>query len=478
MLPILPLERWLAAAALLMAWLALCAVTAWRERGRRQHAAAQATGGTAGDSPGIRTTLVAHASQTGTAEALAWQAVEALRAAGLPTRISSLATLEASGLDSVERVLVVTSTYGEGDPPDTAAPFTRRVMALDDLNLAGLRYGVLALGDRSYKHFCGFGRRLDDWFRGRGAEPLFERIEVDNGDPAAMDRWRRQLLELRRELGGTASPAEALADSAPFKRWRLAERHLLNPGSAGNPVWQLSLVPADAAIDSATSSATHWQAGDLLQVQVPAEPQRPRDYSIATIPAEGRVDLLVRLAQRADGSPGAASGWLGQELAPGGEILARIRPHPSFQLGDNASRPLLLIGNGTGIAGLRALIKARAVTATEADAAPPSWLFYGERQARFDALLDADLQAWQQRGVLTRCDRVYSRDQPQRRYVQHLLAEHRAGWQPWLAEGAAIYVCGSLDGMAAGVEQVLVEALGRDGLDLLISEGRYRRDVY
>ena len=64
------------------------------------------------------------------------------------------------------------------------------------------------------------------------------------------------------------------------------------------------------------------------------------------------------------------------------------------------------------------------------------------------------------------------------RYVQHLLAEHRAGWQPWLAEGAAIYVCGSLDGMAAGVEQVLVEALGRDGLDLLISEGRYRRDVY
>ena len=474
MLPILSAGRWTAAAILLFGWLALCAAIGWRERQRRRREAAQARqlGGESSSAP----LLVAHASQTGTAEALAWQTGEALRAAGLPTRVTSLATLDAESLGSADRVLIVTSTYGEGDPPDSAAPFARRVMARADLGLGELRYAILALGDRTYANFCGFGRTLDDWFRDQGAQPLFERIDVDNGDTAAIAIWHRQLIDLAGSGAGAGTDGGAGWTAAAFARWRLRERRLLNPGSAGNPVWQLDFVPASKA------TPADWQAGDLFQVRVPAEPGRPREYSIATVPTEGRISLLVRLARRSDGSDGAASGWLTTGIAVDEEITARIRPHPGFRLGDNAARPLLLIGNGTGIAGLRALIKARASLRPVAKSAAPAdlrtWLIFGERQARVDAFLDADLQAWQRSGVLTRCDRVYSRDQAQRRYVQHRLAETVDDWRHWLDEGAAIYVCGSLDGMASGVEQVLVDTLGRDRLDQLISEGRYRRDVY
>ena len=64
------------------------------------------------------------------------------------------------------------------------------------------------------------------------------------------------------------------------------------------------------------------------------------------------------------------------------------------------------------------------------------------------------------------------------RYVQDRLREARHTVTLWLADGAAVYVCGSLEGMAAGVDDALVQIVGQDGVDRLIAEGRYRRDVY
>ncbi|MGV2904799.1 flavodoxin domain-containing protein, partial [Achromobacter sp. AGC25] len=85
----------------------------------------------------------------------------------------------------------VASTYGEGDPPDAAAAFAGQMQAASVAPgtapaLAGLQYAVLALGDSEYTQFCGFGHRLDDWLHAQGATPLFDRVDVDNGDPAAL----------------------------------------------------------------------------------------------------------------------------------------------------------------------------------------------------------------------------------------------------------------------------------------------------
>jgi sulfite reductase (NADPH) flavoprotein alpha-component len=103
---------------------------------------------------------------------------------------------------------------------------------------------------------------------------------------------------------------------------------------------------------------------------------------------------------------------------------------------------------------------------------------FGERQSAHDFHFRHDVERWLADGTLARLDLAFSRDQPARHYVQDRLRAHPAAVREWLDDGAAVYVCGRLQGMAAGVEQALVEIVGSERLEALIDEGRYRRDVY
>lgn len=456
-------SRWAAALLTLLLYAALCAAVAWRHR-RGQQAARRRGEALLATSADLAPVLVLHASQTGESEALAWQTARTLSTAGVPVRLAALGEVTRADLRQAQRALIIASTYGEGDAPDSAAPFAGSAMGAADVadDLAGLQYGLLALGDSTYVNYCGFGRALDAWLCRQGAQPLFERIDVDKGDPGALLRWQHGLSH----LAGTADlPAW---QEQPFEPWQLLERRLLNPGSQGEPLFHLELAPAGGAPLPA------WEAGDLVQLRVPAEPQRPREYSIASLPADGRLHLLVRQARRPDGSAGAASGWLTDTAAVGGTVDLRWRAHPGFRLAANGERPLVLVGNGTGYAGLRAHLKTRAALPFPA----PVWLVHGERQAAHDTHYVDELDHWQRAGWLRHVDRVFSRDQPERRHVQHLLAEQAPRLREWVADGAAVFVCGSLEGMARGVDEVLAETLGRDGLAELQAQGRYRRDVY
>ena len=241
---------------------------------------------------------------------------------------------------------------------------------------------------------------------------------------------------------------------------------MLNPGSAGSPVYHLELEPLQGLLPD-------WQSGDLAQVKAPADPDRPREYSIASIPSDGRLHLLVRLHTHADGSLGQASGWLAVQARIGAVVLLRVRQHRRFRLEGNAAAPLILIGNGTGIAGLLGHLKTRARSGQKRN-----WLIFGERNAGPDSHYHDQIADWQADGVLARLDLVFSRDQPQRQYVQQRLQEHADAVRQWVAQGAALYVCGSLAGMAGGVDLVLEQILGRATLATLTDAGRYRRDVY
>ena len=446
--------RLLLLAGLALAYALVCLLPYLRQRRKRQ--AARLARELAGGSPAW---LVAYASQTGNAEQLARQTHATLALAGIAARLCELSELTAAELQGAERALFLVSTYGEGDAPDAGAAFAQRLLG-GELALGQLHYAVLALGDRAYGHYCGFGRALDRWLAGQGAQALFPRIEVDRSAEAAIAQWRQQLSH----LAGTSDAPDWAAPA--FAGWRLAERRLLNPGSAGAPLYHLELEPQSGALPD-------WQSGDLVQVAAPSEPDRPREYSIASVPADGRVHLLVRLLRHPDGTAGLASGWLCLQAAAGEVLPLRLRPHRRFRLEDNAALPLILIGNGSGIAGLRGHLRARALAGQGR-----VWLLFGERNAAFDAHYADELAGWRESGLLERLDLVYSRDQPQRRYVQDRLAEQGAALREWLARGAALYVCGSLDGMAAGVDRVLREQLGGAALDALAAAGRYRRDVY
>ncbi|WP_269716684.1 sulfite reductase subunit alpha [Caulobacter sp. NIBR2454] len=456
-LPALTVERLLWAAAAILAYALFCGGVAlrralMRRRARRQ-SEAMAGGGEA--------VLVVYASQTGFAEDLAWTTAKALQIGEVGARVISIGDVTAQDLSAAKRALFVASTTGEGDAPDSAARFVSRVMAIEP-DLSGLSYGLLSLGDSSYIHFSAFGRRLDAWLTERGAAPLFDRIEVDDGDEGALRHWQHQLSAIS---GVTDAPDWS---RPAYERWKLVERRLLNPGSPGGEAWHVALEPAEGS--------AAWAAGDIAEIgprNGPDEAGAPshREYSIASIPQDGRIELIVRQMVRPDGGLGVGSGWLTKYAEIGGDIDLRVRTNRAFHAPE-PSRPLILIGAGTGLAGLRAHLKARA-----AAGARRNWLIFGERSAATDYFHQAEIEAWTNAGAIERLTLAFSRDQAERVYVQHRLAEAADDLRLWVASGAAIYVCGGIE-MGKAVGATLTDILGAQAMADLTEKGFYRRDVY
>ena len=147
-------------------------------------------------------------------------------------------------------------------------------------------------------------------------------------------------------------------------------------------------------------------------------------------------------------------------LAVGDSLALSIRQHSSFRLDESRGRPLL------------SHLKARVHQGrTE------QWLVFGERNSQHDAFCGEQLAQWLYDGRLQRVDLAWSRDESgdegRARYVQDVLLQ-----QGWVERGAAVYVCGSRQGMGQGVDQALRQVLGDAGVQVLVHEGRYRRDVY
>jgi sulfite reductase (NADPH) flavoprotein alpha-component len=418
-----------------------------------------------GTDQATRPTLIAFASQTGFAVELANRTAQSLQSAGAPVLLASIQSVDDQILRQTKNALFVVSTTGEGDAPDPAAAFVRDVLN-SAVPLKEMSYGVLALGDREYDNYCAFGHRLDQWLRHQGATALFDVIEVDNGDEGALRHWQHQLSVL------SNSPDLPDWEAPRYERWQLTARTHVNPGSAGDACFHIELRPQPGA-------NVTWQAGDIAEIDprnstwaAKHEPLPHREYSIASLPCDGAIHLLVRQMRRPDGEPGLGSGWLTAGAKPGEEIALRVRANPNFHAPQNDA-PLILIGNGTGIAGLRALLKSRI-----AEAKHRNWLIFGERNAASDRFYNDDLAQWRTQGQLQRLDLVFSRDQPDRRYVQDRIRECADELRRWVDDGAAIYVCGSLQGMAPAVDAALSEVLSADTLENLAIAGRYRRDVY
>ncbi|HWV18338.1 MAG TPA: sulfite reductase subunit alpha [Rhodocyclaceae bacterium] len=448
-----PALRLGSAAGLTALYGAVCGGVLWREGSKRK--AKAALGRAAEGSPAW---LVVYASQTGTAEDIAVATGRQLHQAGLAVQVLALNALSLAQLQQAECALFVASTCGEGDAPDNGALFAMQQMT-KRVALAQLHFAVLALGDDSYAQHCAFGRALDHWLRECGAQALRPCIEVNRGDSNALGEWQALLTH-------QAGSSDAPDWHAPaFETWRLVARACLNPGSQGEPLYEVSLLPMEGALP-------HWESGDLAQVRMAADDDRPREYSIASLPAEGCLRLLVRLHRDAQGGVGLSSGWFAAAEIDS-QVQLRVRPHRLFRLGENARRPLILIGNGSGLAGLRGHIKARELAGQH-----DNWLIYGERNEAHDAIWAAELEAWREAQCLRRLDRVFSRDAQAQRYVQDVLRNSRETLQHWVARGAAIYVCGSRRGMAADVDAALSAVLGEQGVASLALAGRYRRDVY
>ena len=460
--------------------------------------------------PNAKPWLIAYASQTGVSEQLAWRTATSLQEARQPANVKSVQQLTADDLKNASQILFIASTYGTGESPDLASAFEKKLMS-QTLDLTHLSYAVLALGSQEYPDtFCSFGHRIDTWLQANGAVQLFNTIEVDNGNAASIQHWNSALAQ------STKLNLQAMTIDKTFDTWTLSQRTLLNPNSLGTSAFNLEFQPTHEVL---------WQAGDIAEIQPGNSPARiddflkqqnisantlvgssnktivemlwnrnltveikpfsnldqllqqlpvlpSREYSIASIPEQQVLRLVVRQQLDTQGQLGLGSGWLTQHIALNSPIAMRIRTNESFHLIDD-NRPIICIGNGTGIAGLMSLLSARIRSDyTE------NWLIFGERQREHDYFFQSTMEAWQSTGMLKRLDLAFSRDQIEKIYVHHKLREQATEVKKWVENGAVIYVCGSINGMASDVHHALIEILGESTVDQLQQDGRYRRDVY
>jgi sulfite reductase (NADPH) flavoprotein alpha-component len=215
----------------------------------------------------------------------------------------------------------------------------------------------------------------------------------------------------------------------------------------------------------------------------------PRAYSIASSRKEvgEEAHLLVaavRYASHGRDRSGVASVHVADRIKDGAKLRVRLKPNPRFRLPADPATDIVMVGPGTGVAPFRAFVQERrAVGATGR-----SWLFFGDRHFTHDFLYQLEWQEALAEGSLTRIDVAFSRDQPDKIYVQDRIREHRRDIVDWIEGGATLYVCGDAKAMAKDVRRALVgayadvkaltQAAADDAVAVLERTGRYQQDVY
>jgi sulfite reductase (NADPH) flavoprotein alpha-component len=187
-------------------------------------------------------------------------------------------------------------------------------------------------------------------------------------------------------------------------------------------------------------------------------PLAPRAYSIASSRSEvgDEAHLLisaVRYNTHGRDRKGVASNFVAERLKRGGHVRVKLKPNKHFRIAP-ADKDIIMVGPGTGVAPFRAFVQERRA----AQATGKSWLFFGDRQYTHDFLYQLDWQEALADGALTRLDVAFSRDTPEKVYVQHKLFERRKELIEWLDGGASFYVCGDAKAMAKDVRAALVAA--------------------
>jgi len=218
-------------------------------------------------------------------------------------------------------------------------------------------------------------------------------------------------------------------------------------------------------------------------------PLQPRLYSIASSleahPEEVHLTVgrVVYENNRRE-HRGVASNFIADQLQPGQEVLVFVDTNESFRLPEDDSKPIIMVGPGTGIAPFRAFVEQRA----ETGASGKSWLFFGDQHFTTDFLYQIEWQRFLKQGALTRMNTAFSRDTPQKIYVQHRMLQNAADLYKWLEEGAHFYVCGDAKRMAKDVKQTLIHIVQQQGqlseeaaadyVKQMVKSGRYQEDTY
>ncbi len=554
--------------------------------------------------------LVLYGSQSGTAEGLAKKFAKEATAKGFEPRVMELNAAAQLDLTKEPRAVIITSTWGDGEPPDNATAFWSHIAADTAPKLENLSYSVLALGDRNYSEFCGAGKKFDERLEKLGAKRVHPRVDCDLDYEVPAKGWMEGVWPallttapesesvnsgsvISKPQNGSAPSTDSLntdllitpptySRTNPFPARLIANRKLNAPDSAKDTRhFEISLkdsgltyevgdalgvVPqncpalvddiihalgcdGEEGVTDPSGKETSLRSALLRNYQITKpgpsflariseladdselnsllEPARkadlekflygrevidvlrrnpaaklapkdfvsllaklqPRLYSISSSPKAhpGEVHLTVaavRYESHGRARKGVCSTFLADRVEGETPVPVFVQTSHGFRIPTDGTKPIIMIGPGTGIAPFRAFLEER-----RAIGAPgKNWLFFGDQKASCDFLYREQLEGMLAEGSLTRLDLAFSRDQAEKIYVQTRMLEQAAELWRWLENGAHLYVCGDAKRMAkdvdAALHEIIQKAGGRSADDAkayvakLKSDKRYQRDVY
>ncbi|MEM0964710.1 MAG: flavodoxin domain-containing protein [Verrucomicrobiota bacterium] len=239
-----------------------------------------------GEEPKVPVTIL-WGSQTGNAEGLATQMATALSEGRFEPSVSEVANYDVANLSSEENLLVVTSTYGDGEPPDNAVDFVDALCTDTAPRVEGLRFSVLALGDSQYPDFCGAGKRIDQRLAELGGERLYERVDCDVDFDRPFEVWKKGVLDALGAGAATSKPRVAPAKKESFGKKRpfpapILNNYDLNREGAFKSTHHIEL--------SLNGSGLEYEAGDALGVY-PVNDENVVDEIIAALSFDAEAEV-------------------------------------------------------------------------------------------------------------------------------------------------------------------------------------------
>ncbi len=540
-------------------------------------------------SPGSTKLTVIYGTESGNTEKLADLSAKMAKKKGFQAAVKNMSDLAPADLAKFENLLVIVSTWGDGEPPESATTFYKEFMNGAAPDLKKVRFSVCALGDTAYEKFCQTGKDIDARLESFGATRILPRQDCDVEFDEPHAAWLDAALKAFGPSAATAALEVAAIPVAtdfgkknPFPS-ELLEKVLLNGKGTTKETWHyelslegsgLSYEPGDALAvipvnspdivegilkasklsgsesvevkgvgakvladalredfdvtalsravltklqgfsgseklaallaDDAKDQLKDYQWGrwivdaiadfapdGLSAVDLAAIFRKlpPRLYSIASSPLAhpGEVHLTVasvRYQAHGQSRKGVASTYLSDLVEKGGQVPVYTHANKNFRLPASADTPVIMVGPGTGVAPFRAFMEHRAALGNPGK----NWLFFGDQRYTYDFLYQTEWQEHLKDGNLTKLDVAFSRDQPEKVYVQHRMLERAKQLYAWLQDGAHFYVCGDASRMAHDVHEALISVVeSQGGLAREVAEAyvedlkkskRYQRDVY
>jgi|AntRauTorckE6833_2_1112554.scaffolds.fasta_scaffold08739_4 sulfite reductase (NADPH) flavoprotein alpha-component len=534
---------------------------------------------------------VLYGTESGNSEELADRAMKDAKKRGFKAVMKNMADIAPADLAKTENLLVIVSTWGDGEAPETAVGFHKDFMS-EDVKLAGVKFSVCALGDTSYEQFCEIGKQFDSRLEKLGATRIAPRADCDVDYEDTYSEWyaaaMKELAPAAPEpvaavhAGSGAIPTVAYGKKNPFlsevyenvilngerseKETIHVELSLAGSGLNYEPGDALAVLPTNcpsmikdilnaaklsgteeievkglgkklladalredyditalskavlkklaAATDSTTlAELLEEDAKDKLREYINGREivdaiadfapkglsaealtgifrKLPvRLYSIASSPLAHPEEVhltvaAVRYETYGRIRKGVCSTFLADVAKTGESVPVFVQPNKNFRLPADGNTPIIMVGPGTGVAPFRSFVEHRAAVGADGK----NWLFFGDQRYTYDFLYQLEWQDFLKNGNLSKLDLAFSRDQPEKVYVQDKMLANGEELYKWLEDGAHFYVCGDATRMAADVHEALISIVENYGaksredaeeyVENLKKTKRYQRDVY